>query len=168
MKKHVFLIGFNLLSFFVVQIVGIAVWGGDSANAQDWKPVVLKAVSMDQESGRIVIVLPSGLSIKIMHDDVSQELSNQIAESQKLKQSDSDNPLATIKVKCAKDWPNDFAMRKYCQDQQEKAVESLKKRDMTSSNDLQTIRTKCAADWPDDFNMRNYCETRQIEALREL
>jgi hypothetical protein len=61
-----------------------------------------------------------------------------------------------IGAKCAKDWPDDFRMRAYCEEQQRAGASNLSSRTMTTS-DQQTIRSKCATDWPDDFRMRDYC-----------
>ncbi len=74
---------------------------------------------------------------------------------------------STIRMKCAKDWPDDFRMRVFCEDQQRTAYLRLMGRPATSS-DLQIIRTKCQSDWSEDFRMRDYCEQQQIEALRKL
>lgn len=36
--------------------------------------------------------------------------------------------LSQIRDKCAKDWPNDFAMRNFCEEQQLEALEKLRQR----------------------------------------
>jgi hypothetical protein len=72
---------------------------------------------------------------------------------------------SVIRVKCASDWPDDFAMRAFCQKRQDESLAALRQRTMNSSADQRTIRTKCEKDWPDDFAMRNFCELRQLEAL---
>jgi hypothetical protein len=71
-----------------------------------------------------------------------------------------------ISPKCAKDWPDDFVMRDYCEKRQHEAVAKIRARSMTS-NDERTIRTKCGRDWPDDFVMRDYCEVQQLKAIRQ-
>ncbi len=76
----------------------------------------------------------------------------------------------TIKAHCAKDWPDDFEMRRYCEQKQNDGLFTLKK---GKPNDIElaefkTIRTKCAKDWPDDFEMRAYCEKKQYDGIREL
>jgi hypothetical protein len=71
----------------------------------------------------------------------------------------------TVTEKCAKDWPDDFRMRKYCQDKQHEALAALQGRTMDDSADHLTIRKKCATDWPDDYQMRDYCEIQQLKAL---
>jgi len=73
----------------------------------------------------------------------------------------------TIRSKCAKDWPDDFSMRAYCESRQNEARAVLQARQMTS-DDMRTIRDKCTRDWADDFSMRNYCEEQQLKALRSL
>ena len=79
----------------------------------------------------------------------------------------SSGPDASIRAKCAKDWPEDFVVRAYCEKQQHAAAEALSARTMASANE-QTIRRKCATDWPDDYMVRNYCEQQQLKALQSL
>ena len=70
-----------------------------------------------------------------------------------------------IRPKCAKEWPDDFSVRAYCEKTQNEAVAKLKARSMTTP-DERTIRTKCAKEWPDDYTVRNYCEETQLKALK--
>lgn len=70
-----------------------------------------------------------------------------------------------IRPKCAKEWPDDFSVRAYCEKTQNEAVTKLKARSMTTP-DERTIRSKCAKEWPDDFSVRNYCEETQLTALK--
>lgn len=77
-------------------------------------------------------------------------------------------PSAGIAANCAKDWPDDFQMRKYCQDKQIEGVAALQRRTMTDSADHRMIRNKCATDWSDDFQMRDYCELQQLKALAAI
>lgn len=81
--------------------------------------------------------------------------------------SDADQ---TIEQKCTEDWPNDFRMRKYCQDQQREAVKVLDRGQPASISHeaFIVIRGKCTDDWPRDFKMRAYCETQQFESYRAL
>lgn len=72
-----------------------------------------------------------------------------------------------IRPKCAKEWPDDFRMRAYCERQQQEAAVKLSGRTMGAGDRL-TIRTKCAGEWPGDYRMMNYCEERQLEALASL
>jgi hypothetical protein len=80
----------------------------------------------------------------------------------------SDSAVSTIRGKCAADWPDDFRMRVYCQQQQDGGLAALRQRAMNGSSEHRTIRTKCATDWPDDFRMRNYCEEQQLKALASI
>lgn len=75
--------------------------------------------------------------------------------------------ISIIRAKCAKDWPDDFTMRAYCQKQQDEGLAELHRRSMNSP-DHRTIRTKCAKDWQEDFLMRNYCEDQQLKALASI
>jgi hypothetical protein len=80
----------------------------------------------------------------------------------------SDGAVATIRTKCAADWPDDFRMRAHCQEQQDAAFATLRRRAMSGSSEDRTIRRKCATDWPDDFRMRNYCEEQQLKGLASI
>lgn len=75
-----------------------------------------------------------------------------------------------IKEHCTREWPDDFAMRAYCEKKQREGLATLKlgKPNDISEEDFQVIRSKCAREWPDDFAMRAYCEKKQFEAIREL
>lgn len=75
-----------------------------------------------------------------------------------------------IEQKCAEEWPNDFRMRKYCHDQQQKGIVQLMGSNPTDINPdaLRIIRGKCAEEWPRDFRMRAYCESQQYEGYRAL
>ncbi len=81
--------------------------------------------------------------------------------------SDSRRGVQTAREKCAKDWPDDFTVRAYCEEQQQIGHSKLESRTMSSANE-RTIRRKCASDSPDDFMVRDYCEEQQLKALREL
>jgi hypothetical protein len=152
---------------------------GSPVLARQWKPVVLKASSVsDDGSGNIVIQLSSGKTITVPKTDLSNEWSAAVGEAlvnqQRAKEAissaepPSDQQAASlIRGKCAQDWPDDYKMRKYCEDKQYQALRVLRSRSMVGEP-LAGIRTKCAAEWPDDFSMRDYCEEKQIEALREL
>lgn len=75
-----------------------------------------------------------------------------------------------IEQKCAEEWPNDFRMRRYCQEQQLQGMAVLSKGQPPSvSHDaFIVVRGKCAEEWPRDFRMRAYCETQQYESYRAL
>lgn len=72
-----------------------------------------------------------------------------------------------VRPKCAKEWPDDFQMRAYCETQQHEALGKLRGRQMANGDRL-TIRNKCAKEWPDDYQMRNYCEEQQLKALQSI
>lgn len=79
----------------------------------------------------------------------------------------ADAAVSVIRETCAKEWPDDFRMRAYCQQQQDEGLAALQRRVM-STGDHRTIRVKCATEWPADFRMRNYCEEQQLQALSAL
>lgn len=146
--------------------------------AEEWKPVVLKATSVkDAGSGSLIIELVSGKTIQVSQKDWSSQWSEAIDEAiknqemEKAARSSAEPPsesaaAAMIRSHCADEWPDDFRMRKYCEDQQYEGLRALRAREMTGP--LAKIRSKCASEWPDDFKMREYCEKQQLKALREL
>jgi len=147
-----------------------------SAPIGNWQPIVLKCkdIKNPSESRRTYVVsLLSGRTFEVPESDV--DLDNSIEILEKAVADDAPRagvPLdaeaaSIIRSKCAAEWPDDFKMRKYCEDQQYEGLRALRARSM-NSGDLATIRSKCAKEWPDDFRMRDYCEKQQIEALRQL
>jgi hypothetical protein len=82
-----------------------------------------------------------------------------------------ENPPLSITSKCAKEWPTDFRMQAYCQQQQVEALGKLATRHQSGA--LQhaagaTIRATCASEWPNDPRMTNYCEEQQLKGLARL
>ena len=146
--------------------------------AQEWKAVVLKASSFkDDGSGNLIIKLASGTTIQVPKADWSSQWSEAVNEAiknqelEKAARSSAEPPsdaaaAAMIRSHCAKEWPDDYQMRKYCEDQQYEGLRALRARQMTGA--LAKIRSKCASEWPDDFQMRDYCEKQQLKALRDL
>ena len=61
-----------------------------------------------------------------------------------------------IQNHCEGEWPDDFSMRAYCIEQQERALAELKRgRPADIPEDIfHRIRNKCAGEWPKDFTMR--------------
>ena len=80
------------------------------------------------------------------------------------------NAETLIRQHCAAEWPDDFQMRAYCEDQQAAAVTELNQAPASDipSAAFQTIRAKCTEDWPGDFQMRAYCENQQVEGYRAV
>jgi hypothetical protein len=149
-----------------------------AAAAQEWTGVVLKATSVkEDDSGNIVVQLVSGATIRVPKADWSKQWSNTLTEAIRSQQaknaarSSAEPPTDAaaepmIRTHCAQEWPDDFRMRKHCEDQQKTGLRALRARQATGT--LADIRSKCATEWPDDFRMRDYCEKQQIEALQEL
>ena len=149
-----------------------------SVAAQQWKAVVIKASSFkDDGSGSLIIKLTSGTTIRVPNEYWSSSWSEAVDKAirdqklEKVARSSVEPPsniaaAPMIRSKCANDWPDNFRMRKYCEDQQNESLRALRARQMTGI--LAKIRSKCANDWPDNFRKRNYCENQQIEALRKL
>lgn len=77
---------------------------------------------------------------------------------------------AVIQQHCEREWPDDYAMRAYCIEQQKTAVGELKQGRPSDVPEevFQQIRRKCAREWPDDYAMRQYCEEQQVTAYRKV
>jgi hypothetical protein len=80
------------------------------------------------------------------------------------------NTNQIIEQKCTQEWPSDFRMRAYCQQQQREGVAALNRGrpNSVSQDAFAIIRGKCANDWSRDFNMRAYCENQQYESYYTL
>lgn len=91
------------------------------------------------------------------------------AEEKRL-QKEKASQDATITQHCEADWPDDFRMRAFCEQQQRNGLNTLNqgKPDDISEGEFSTIRSSCTRDWPDDFRMRAFCEEQQYKAVREL
>jgi hypothetical protein len=170
----------RLLSLVVVAMFSL-VW---SAWAQT-SPyvVVLRVEEQDVSDANIVVLLlQSGNRVKVMEKDIDRNLTKQLQAALDRRSSATGLPTGRlqepaaapaapvgsfIRAHCAKEWPDDFRMRDYCEKQQQAAVTLMEARQMTSQ-DRQTIRNKCEAEWPEDLRMRNYCEEKQLEALKNL
>ena len=149
-----------------------------SALAEEWKAVVLKAESFRSDrAGGVVIQLESGRTLNLTGEDWSSNWSKAIEDArakhrvESAARSSAEPPSdsvanAMISSHCTGEWPDDFRMRKYCQDKQEEGLEALRSRQLSGS--LAVVRNKCADEWSGDFRMRDYCEKRQLKALREL
>ena len=157
--------------------IAILIFVGSTV-AQEWEAVVLKASSFtDDGSGDLIINLTSGTTLRVPKEDWSNQWSkavNDAIEKQKMEKiaRSSDEPpsdasaASMIRSKCANEWPDDYKMRKYCEDQQYKGLRALRSRQMTGY--LSKVRSKCANEWSDDYRMRDYCEENQLKAIREL
>jgi hypothetical protein len=145
----------------------------------DWKAVVLKAKSVTHlENGKMEILLANGETVQVAKDNWSEAWSGAVdrsikaQEAEMLARSSAEPPTdqeasAMIREHCAKEWPDDFQMRKFCEDQQYEGLRALRARSMIGTP-LASIRTKCAIEWPDDYQMRDFCEKQQLKALEEL
>jgi hypothetical protein len=70
---------------------------------------------------------------------------------------------------CRSDWPTDFHMQAYCEQQQLAALKKLKAAGFGGIpyEVSVAIRRHCAGDWPADFHMRDYCEQQQETGYRQ-
>lgn len=81
----------------------------------------------------------------------------------------------TIKKQCAKDWPTDYRMQRYCIEKQIEAVNRLKPAwvDLKKGTPEYNILIRCYQQWPNslggyDHSMVLYCLNQQLKAYREL
>jgi len=77
---------------------------------------------------------------------------------------------AVIRAHCAREWPDDYSMRAYCEKQQNEAVRTLQGGQPAGVplDRFRSIRENCSTDWPEDYAMRAYCEKQQFAALADL
>ena len=73
-------------------------------------------------------------------------------------------------TKCTGDWPADYKMQEFCENQQRSAVLGLSQGAPAGvdTEAFHIIRGKCAGDWPTDFNMRKFCEGQQYGSYLTL
>jgi hypothetical protein len=77
---------------------------------------------------------------------------------------------------CEKEWPSDYRMQLYCQNNQKTAAEQLakleimieQKADTKAAQVARKIFKYCRSEWPTDYHMTNYCVKNQIEAYNKL
>lgn len=74
---------------------------------------------------------------------------------------------ATIRAKCAAEWPGDSQMRSYCERMQREGLREVQQLDARNggipADAYRVARGRCVTDWPDDFSMQAYCLRRQLE-----
>lgn len=104
----------------------------------------------------------------ISHSDA--HISSSVATHEESQLEDSDTADRMIEDHCKEQWPDDFRMRAYCEEQQRSALEQLSQDhpDDIPDDAFDQIRSMCALQWPTDFAMRRYCEVEQIKAYRQL
>jgi hypothetical protein len=116
-------------------------------------------------NGQLTVKLASGATVTVPVADVNMRKSFALNEEVVGRRSAS--PPTSTRAKCAKEWPDDFSMRAFCEKQEHEAASKLHARSMTT-RDQRVIRTTCEREWPDDLNMRNFCEEQQLKALGTL
>lgn len=79
---------------------------------------------------------------------------------------------ATIRAKCAAEWPGDGQMQAYCESMQRQAVLELQQLNARNggipADAYRVASGRCVTDWPDDFSMQSYCLRQQIEGYAEV
>lgn len=80
-----------------------------------------------------------------------------------------------IKKLCAEQWPDDYSMQEYCQDQQWKGAEQfhdLYREAQKSNAKFIPALEKCVHDWENDdiidWSMVGYCATEQKKSFTHL
>ena len=124
------LIASTSIALTILIFVGFAV-------AQEWEAVVLKAISFsDDRSGDLIINLVSGMTLRVPKEDWSNQWSEAVNEAiekekiEKIARNSAEPPsdasaAPMIRSKCANEWPDDYQMRNYCEEQQLKAIREL-------------------------------------------
>lgn len=71
---------------------------------------------------------------------------------------------------CKEQWPDDFSMRAYCEENEEDGLNDLKrgKPSDISNTDFDIVRDHCSETWEDNYSMWAYCEDDQFDSIREL
>lgn len=138
-----------------VLALAVVVLSIPAAAQQAAETVTLRVSRVRKDGERLILTLPSGTEVWVAASDVVSSAAPAAA-------------VNGIRAHCAKAWPDDFALRAFCERQQRTASDALAARRMATP-DRRTIRTKCsAADWPDDLALRNFCEEQQLKALDDL
>ncbi len=80
------------------------------------------------------------------------------------------NAQTIIETHCEQQWPDDYSMRAFCIEQQERALGQLKSgRPIDIPEDVfHKIRRRSAEQWPTDFSMRLFAEQQEFESYRKL
>lgn len=73
-----------------------------------------------------------------------------------------------VKAHCAKEWPTDFRMQAFCNNQQVQGMLNIGNRNMRDTAEHRTIRAECIKQWGTDFRMVDHCEQQQLKALDDL
>lgn len=154
-----------------------------AATATAQTVAVLNIKSTQQTPNGVVYTLASGATITVPYADVDVRLSSTVngmlangllkdgalASTPPPSQPSAppNQPRGQIQGHCAKQWPDNFQMRVFCEEQQTDALAKLTARQM-GVGDLATIRATCEKQWGENYQMRNFCEEQQLEALRKL
>lgn len=73
---------------------------------------------------------------------------------------------------CAKDWPNDFEMQRYCLKQQAAGMLQFKAVSDELGKPIEKALEGCTEEWTKDrlpdWQMIGYCSTKQADAFRAL
>ena len=86
--------------------------------------------------------------------------------------TDEDGLRENIQAKCEDEWPIDFRMQKYCQDQQVEGYTNLAKIWRDAVTNIKATAVQCVLDWSEDllfdWKMIHYCTNDQITAWKAL
>lgn len=90
--------------------------------------------------------------------------------SKRVSDEDYGGAEAIIEKHCEEEWPDNYSMRQFCIDEEERAVAALR---TGSPGDIpetifRQIREKAAADWPSNFSMRLFTEQEEFKSYRKL
>lgn len=80
------------------------------------------------------------------------------------------NARAIIEQHCEEQWPDNYSMREFCIEQEERALEQLKSGRPTDIPEdvFRKIRRHSAEQWPTSFSMRLFTEQQEFQSYRKL
>jgi hypothetical protein len=75
-----------------------------------------------------------------------------------------------IEKHCEEQWPDNYSMRAFCMEQEERALEQLRSGRPTDIPDdvSRNVRRHSAEQWPTSFSMRLFTEQQEFQSYRKL
>ena len=88
----------------------------------------------------------------------------------------AENSEANIGQLCHEEWPNDFSMEEYCQNNQREDLQAFRRLVLQyrgSSDFIDPIVRRCTEEWTKgsvliDYSMVDYCTRNEVEAAQRL
>jgi hypothetical protein len=78
----------------------------------------------------------------------------------------------TASAHCRQEWPGNFRMIAYCQEQQDAGENRIRERTSWSTgmpmNEFDAMHRGCESEWGENLRMRDYCEDQQVTAWKKV